>query len=53
MTRPSDLNGIFDAISRSETSMFWIEDTPIRSDGFIWFQRHPERILAWLDKYMQ
>jgi uncharacterized protein len=53
VTRPSDLEGIFEAIGTEEKSMFWIEDTSSRWDGYTWFQRHPDRILAWFDKHMR
>ena len=52
VTRPSDLEAIFEAIGTDHKSLFWIENTTRRWDGYMWFQRHPERILAWFEKYM-
>lgn len=52
ITRSSDLEGIFEAIGTQEKSMFWIETSTRRWDGYTWFQRHPKRILAWFEKYM-
>lgn len=53
VTRASDLEAIFEAIATEEKSMFWIDDTTSRWDGYAWFQRHPDRILAWFEKYMR
>jgi pimeloyl-ACP methyl ester carboxylesterase len=53
VTRSSDLEAIFEAIGTDEKSMFWIDGTTSRWDGYTWFQRHPERILEWFDKYMR
>lgn len=52
LTRPADLQSTFDAIGAADKELFWIRDTPRRWDGYTWFQRHPERILAWLDARM-
>lgn len=52
ITRPADLETIFAAIGTDEKAMFWIDDTTRRWDGYMWFQRHPERILEWFAKYM-
>lgn len=53
VTRSSDLEAIFEAIGTEEKLMFWIEDTTRRWDGYSWFQRHPERILEWFEKYLR
>lgn len=52
LTRPSDLESIYAAIGAQEKSMFWIRDTVARWDGYLYFQRHPERILEWFETYM-
>jgi pimeloyl-ACP methyl ester carboxylesterase len=52
LVRPADLESIFDAIAAEEKDMFWIHDTTARWDGYLWFQRHPERILEWLAGHM-
>lgn len=52
MTRPSDLETIFKAIGTDEKEMFWIDGTSRRWDGYTWFQRHPDRVLEWFEKYM-
>lgn len=52
VTKPSDLEAIFAAIDTEDKSMFWIDDTNRRWDGYAWFQRHPERVIEWFEKYM-
>lgn len=52
LTRPSDLEAIYEAVGAEEKEMFWIDDTDRRWDGYLWFQRHPERILEWFDTHM-
>ena len=52
ITQPSDLADAYAAIGAQDKDMFWIEGTPRRWDGYQWFQRHPERILQWLDTYL-
>lgn len=51
VTRSSDLEAIYEAIGAEEKSMFWI-DGASRWDAYTWFQRNPERILEWFEKYM-
>ncbi|MFJ5919098.1 alpha/beta hydrolase family protein [Streptomyces ardesiacus] len=49
MTRPSDVQAIFDAIpSDVPKELFWIHGTTRRWDGYLHFQRDPDRILQWL-----
>lgn len=52
LTRPSDLEGTFEAIGAADKDLFWIEGTPRRWDGYLWFQRHPERVLDWFNTHM-
>ena len=53
VTRSFDLEAIFEAIGADEKSMFWIDGTTSRWDGYTWFQRHPDRVLEWFEKHMQ
>ena len=53
MTRPSDVQAMFDNIPTSDKELFWIEGTTRRWDGYTYFARHPERMLAWFDRHMQ
>ncbi len=49
---PADLEQTFEAIGTTEKDLFWIHDTIARWDGYVHFQRHPERVLAWFAKHM-
>ncbi len=54
MTRPSDVQAVFDTIPDNNVkALFWIENTTRRWDGYLHFQREPERILGWLDRHTQ
>lgn len=52
ITTPSDLEETYEAIGASCKSMFWIQDTPRRWDGYKYFQRQPGKILAWFGEHM-
>jgi pimeloyl-ACP methyl ester carboxylesterase len=52
LVREQDLQSIYEAIAAQDKDLFWIEDTTARWDGYTWFQRHPQRILDWLDAHM-
>jgi uncharacterized protein len=49
---PEDLESVFAAISAEDKELFWIEGTTARWEGYTWFQKHPERILEFLDSRM-
>lgn len=53
LTRPDDVQAIFDAMPAAEKFLFWIEGTTRRWDGYTYFARDPDRILGWLDRFMQ
>lgn len=48
MTRPSDLQAMYDTIPGEEKDLFWIHGTTRRRDGYLRFQRHPDRIPGFL-----
>jgi hypothetical protein len=50
---PNTLKMQFTGRLRSnEKELIWIEGTTRRfKDGYNWFGRHPEKVLAFLDKY--
>jgi len=50
---PKDAQEIFDNISSEEKELFWIENTNRRFDGYNYFGQHPEKMIAFFDKYMQ
>ena len=53
MTTPDDLQATFDNVGAQDKTLFWITGTTRRWDGYTYFARHPERILAWLDGRMR
>lgn len=52
MTRPSDIQDMFDNIPIAEKELIWIEGTKSRWDGYLHFQRSPERMLDWFARFM-
>ena len=52
MTRPSDVQAMFDNIPTPDKKLQWIEGTSARWDGYLEFQRRPEPMLEWFERYM-
>ena len=52
MTRPQDVQDIYDAIPVDEKSLHWITGTDRRFDGYNYFGVHPEVAVEWFDKYV-
>jgi hypothetical protein len=52
LTRPSDVQSIFDNIPIREKELLWIEGTTRRWDGYTRFAKAPGPMLAWFDRYM-
>lgn len=52
LVEPWDLEATYEAIAAEDKEMFWIEDSTARWDGYTFFQRHPDRILEFLDTRM-
>ena len=51
---PEDAQKTFDLLGSKETELFWIEGTTKRlKDGYNYFGRHPEKVLAFFDKHMK
>jgi hypothetical protein len=52
MTRPADVQAVFDAIRDDvPKDLLWIHGTTRRWDGYLHFQRDPDRILDWLARH--
>ena len=50
---PEDGQKTFDLLGSEEKELLWIENTPYRfKDGYNHFGKHPEKVLAFLGKYM-
>ena len=52
MTRPQDVQDIYDAIPVAEKRLYWIEGTERRFDGYNFFGVHPELPIEWFDKHV-
>ena len=50
-TEPSDVQGFYDH-TNSEKDLFWIEGDLERFDGYNYFAEKPEKMLAWLNRFM-
>ncbi|MCC5581726.1 alpha/beta hydrolase [Microtetraspora sp. AC03309] len=53
MTRPSDVQAMFDNIPVAEKELLWIEGTTRRWDGYTYFQQNPAPMLDWFGTYMK
>jgi pimeloyl-ACP methyl ester carboxylesterase len=53
LTTPEDTQAIFDAIPVADKALHWIEDTTRRWDGYLEFQRRPQPMLEWFDRYLR
>lgn len=52
LTEPEDIQTGFDALSTTDKTLHWVEDTTLRWDGYLEFQRRPQPILDWIDSHM-
>ncbi len=51
---PEDAQKTFDQLGSKEKELFWIEGTTRRfKDGYNYFGRHPEKVIAFFDKHMK
>jgi hypothetical protein len=51
---PEDAQETFDLLGSKEKELFWIEGTTRRfKDGYNYFGRHPEKVIAFFDKHMK
>ncbi len=51
-TTPEDGQKTFDLLGTNDKDLFWIEGTTRRFDGYNYFGRNPDRMIAWFDKHM-
>jgi dipeptidyl aminopeptidase/acylaminoacyl peptidase len=52
MSRPADVQEIFDNIPGTDKKLFWIEGTTRRFDGYNYFPENPAMMLDFFAKYM-
>lgn len=53
LTRPSDVQSMYDNIPIDDKELFWIEGSTRRWDGYLQFAKDPSRMLAWFDHHMK
>lgn len=51
-TKPSDAQGIHDKLPNPDKKLLWIENTPVRYDGYRYFSQNPAEMVAWYDAHM-
>jgi uncharacterized protein len=52
LTKPSNVQEIYDTVSSEDKKLFWIEGTDLRFEGYNYFGRHPALMLDWFDVHM-
>ncbi len=53
LTKPSNVQEIYDNISAKDKKLFWIEGTDKRFEGYNYFGKHPQLVLDWFDSHMK
>jgi uncharacterized protein len=51
LTRPDDVQAMYDNIPLDDKQLRWILDSTRRWDGYLEFQRRPEAMLAWFEQH--
>lgn len=52
LTKPSNVQEIYDTISSKDKKLFWIEGTDKRFEGYNYFGRNPQLVLDWFGSHM-
>ncbi|WP_394839468.1 lysophospholipase [Pendulispora rubella] len=52
LTKPSDVQTMFDNIPVADKKLHWIRETSARWDGYLEFQRRPKPMLDWFESHM-
>ncbi|MFF2373001.1 alpha/beta hydrolase family protein [Streptomyces xiamenensis] len=53
MTRPDDVQAMFDNIPIEDKKLVWVHGTTARWDGYLHFQREPKEMLDWFATHMK
>ncbi len=53
LTRPDDVQAMYDNIPVAEKELFWIEGSTRRWDGYTYFQKDPSQMLDWFGTYLK
>ena len=52
LTKPSDVQTIYDNISAADKKLFWIEGTTLRFQGYNYFSDNPQMMLDWFNSHI-
>ena len=52
LTKPSNVQEIYDTISSKDKKLFWIEGTDQRFQGYNYFGSNPQLVLEWFDTHI-
>jgi hypothetical protein len=52
LTRPDDVQTMFDNIPLADKKLQWIDGSTARWDGYLEFQRRPTPMLEWFAQHM-
>lgn len=52
LTKPSNVQEIYDTLSSRDKKLFWIEGTKLRFQGYNYFGSNPQPMLEWFDTHM-
>lgn len=53
VTKPYDIQAVYDNIPVEDKKLFWIEGTTVRTEAYRYFPEHPEQVIEWFDTHMQ
>ena len=53
LTKPSNVQEIYDLISSKDKKLFWIEGTDQRFEGYNYFGKNPQVMLEWFNTHMK
>jgi hypothetical protein len=51
LTKPSDVQSIYDNIAATDKKLFWIEGTDQRFQGYNYLGEHPGLMIDWFDTH--
>ncbi|MFB9983183.1 alpha/beta hydrolase family protein [Mesorhizobium kowhaii] len=52
LTKPSNVQEIYDTISSEDKKLFWIEGTDQRFEGYNYFGKNPQLVLDWFSSHI-
>ena len=52
MTKPYDVQAVYDNIPVEDKKLFWIEGTTIRTECYRYFANNTSQVIEWFDSHM-